>query len=350
MLLHLVAWIKAKGNSVTIGELIAQYGAQFKVFDMGRRISELSQSAFADFEAQRSAYPTPYLKHAWLGLITWNTQQPGQHHIWFVKLPLDEQNLLQPSARDAFVGYWLRAMQQPNQEQGEAPFSYKPDPHRMAYFHALALRALAQPCSKHYQAARSYLAAKQDYAQWPMLGLQGLAEVVSRLDEEDNNALLVQALPLLPAQPRTVLLGFLENTMPNQALTTAINDSLALAVAQPIQPEELSAFMRALSHSENVLQRRELLAAVLQHQHRYSVELLASISSRCWQDLEGELLLQFLECLARNEQGAGAFNALVADLLTLPSMRQHFVAALALPQRSEELVSAFENLLASIGR
>lgn len=334
---------------MTIGELITQNGAQFKVFDMGRRISELSEQMFAEFEAQAIAYPTPYLKHAWLGLMGWNPKQPGQHHIWFVKLPLDEQNIIQPSARDAFVAYWLRAIKYPDQEHGEAPFSYKPDPHRMAYFHALALQLLKQPNSKHYHAARAYLQGEIGYEQWQMLGLQGLAEVVSHLDAEQNTEILAQALPQLPAQPRTVLLGFLENNAPNQLLTSAINDTLAQAVAQPIEAEELAAFVRALSNSQNLVQRRELLGAILQHEHRYSVELLAAISSRSWMDLHGELLLQFLECLARNEQGAGAFNALVADLLTLPGMRQQFIQTLALPQRSEELVSAFNSLLASIG-
>lgn len=336
------------GRSVTIGELITQNGAQFKVFDMGRRIRELSLSEFSAFEAQTAVYPSPYLSHAWLGLMSWDATQPGHHHIWFIKLPLDEQGLIQPAARDAFVGYWLRVMQHPKQEHGEAPFSYQPDPHRMAYFHALAIQALEQASSKYYQATRNYLAGDLGYEQWQMLGLQGLAELVSRLDEDGNSELLAKAMAHLPSQPRTVLLGFLENVAPDQQLTSAINDALAQVVAKSVSAVELAAFARALSNSVNSVQRRDLLAAILQHELRYSVELLAAISSRSWADLHDELLLQFLECLARNEQGAGAFNALVTDLLSMPGMRQQFINALASPQRSDELAKAFEVLLASV--
>lgn len=339
-----------KGSVVTIGELLDQQGAQYKIFDMGRRISEISVDDFAAFESMQTPYFSPYLKQAWLAIIAWHPRKPGQHNIWFLKLPLDERNLLQYADRDAFVAYCLRVLQYPEQEHGEAPCSYKPDPHRMAFFHALALQTLAQPSSKYYQAARDYLSGQQGFESWQALGLQGLAEVVSRLDEDENNALLAKAMMDIPSQPRSVLLGFLENIQVDQQLTNAINDALAAAVAQPIMAVELAAFARALSQSANVNQRRELLAALLQHQHRYTVELLAAIASRCWQDLHGELLLQYLECLARNEQGEGAFNAIVADLLTMPGVRHQFIQALASPQRSNELAQSFEKLLANISK
>lgn len=335
---------------MTIGELLEQQGASYKVFDMGRRISEVQLQDFTAFEQMQTPYFSPYLKQAWLAIIAWHPNKPGQHNIWFLKLPLDEQNLLQYADRDAFVAYCLRVLKNPEQEHGEAPCSYKPDAHRMAYFHALALQTLEQPRSPYYQSARSYLSGELGFENWNKVGLQGLAEVVACLSEDDNNQLLIQAVAQLPSQPRTVLLGFLENISINQELTSAINDALAQAVAQPIETAELAAFARALSQSENIMQRRELLAALLQHQHRYTVELLAAVASRCWQDLHGELLLQYLECLARNEQGEGAFNAIVADLLTMPGVRHQFIQALASPQRSTELAQAFEKLLANIGK
>lgn len=335
---------------MTIGEFIAQQGAQFKVFDMGRRVSEVPLEHFAEVEAMTTPYFSPYLKHAWITIMAWNPSKPGQHNIWFLKLPLDEQNLLQYADRDAFVAHWLRLTQHPNQEIGEPPCSYKPDAHRMAYFHALALQALGQPVSKYYQATRSYLSGELGYDNWKMLGLQGFAEVVSRIADDQNNQLIAQALSKIPTQPRIILLGFLENAVLDQLTTTAINDALAKAVAAPIEVEELAAFVRALSQSSNVQQRRDLLSAILQHEHRYQVELLAAIGSRCWQDLHGDLLLQYLECLARNEQGSNVFNAVISDLLAMPGVRHHFVLALSSPQKTQELTDAFERLLASVGR
>ena len=331
---------------MTIGELIANRGAQMRVFDMGRRIEEIGADDFAAFEQQRQPWAVPYLKHAWLGILSWNANEPGQHNIWFLKLPLDEQNLLQPAPRDAFLQYWLRVAAAPDKEHGEAPCSYKPDANRMAYFHALALQTLKQSHTAFYTTARAYLSGDLGWENWQQLGLQGLAEVVANLQHECNSELLTAALPSLPAVPRNALLAFLENVQPDQALTSALNDSLAEVVRDQATVADLAAYARALSGSVNMAQRQELLRVLLQHPHNRAVELLAAIGSRCWRDLHGSLLLTYLEALARNEQGAGAFNALVADLLALPGMRGNFMAVMAAPERSPELVEAINRLFA----
>lgn len=335
---------KRRDNTVTIGELVAGRGAQMRVFDMGRRVSDIALSDFAAFEQQQQPWATPYLKHAWLGILSWSATAPGQHNIWFLKLPLDEQNQLQAGPRDAFLQFWLRVMAAPDQQHGDAPCSYKPDASRMAYFHALALQVLEQEPTQYYTTARAYLSGDIGWDNWQQLGLQGLAEVVARIGQEHNAGLLARALPNLPAIPRNALLGFLENTQPDQTLTSAINDTLAAVVAQQATAVDLAAFARALSQSVNISQRQQLLAILLQHPHRHSVELLAAIGSRCWQDLHGPLLQQYLENLAQNEQGAGAFNALVADLLALPGMRGQFLQVMA-GTPSAALQAAFDTLL-----
>lgn len=330
---------------MTIAELVAKSGAQMRVFDLGRRIEEVPLAGFKAFEQMQKPYPVPYLKHAWLGILSWNPDEPGQHNIWFVKLPLDEQNILQPGPRDAFLQHWLRVAQYPDQKHGDAPCSYKPDANRMAYFHALALQTLGQGTTQYYATARAYLSGDIGWDNWQQLGLQGLAEVVARLAEEQNETLLCKALPHLPAVPRNVVLGFLENAAPGQALTSAINDSLSQVVAGGAEVADLAAFARALSHSVNADQRVLLLQLLLQHPHSRSVELLAALGSRCWRDLQGGLLLAYLECLAVNEQGISAFNALVADLLALPGMRERFMEVFRSPQRSESLAQAIGQLL-----
>lgn len=331
---------------MTIVELIHSLGAQLRVFDLGRRIVELPNTEFAAFENGLTPYPTPYLKHAWLGLLSWHNQKADQNSIWFLKLPLDEQGLIVPAARDAFIQHWAQATKTPN--QAAAPYSFKPDANRMAYFHALVLRSLSQPPTAFYAKARAYLAGTQGFENWQSLGLQGLAEVVARLQESDNQALVIQSLPQVPALVRNVLLGFLENTQPDQTLTSALNDALAKEVAGEPSVADLAAFTRALSNSVNVAQRQQLLAAVLQHPHSHSVEILAAVARGSWQDLQGSLLLGFLECLARNEQGQPAFNALVADLLALPGLRGQFMQVMANPERSPELANAFTQLLQGV--
>lgn len=333
---------------MTIGELVAKSGARMRVFDLGRRIEEIPEGVFSAFEQQSAPWPVPYLKHAWVGILSWNPQQPGQHHIWFLKLPLDEQNILQPGPRDAFVQHCLRVAAAPGQKHGEAPCSYRPDQARMAGFHAQALRALGQPATQFYATARAYLSGDMGWDNWQQLGLQGLAEVVARLDEDHNSQLLANALAFIPAVPRNALLNFLENARPDQQLTSAINDVLSVVVANGAQTADLAAFARALSNSVNVAQRCALLQILLAHPHAREVELLAAIGSRCWADLDGVLLQQYLECLAVNNQGEGAFNALVADILALPGMRIRVMNLLASGHLSEQLNHAVARLFSLV--
>jgi hypothetical protein len=335
---------------VTITDLVRQRGANLRIFDMGRRIQPLDTALFEEIEQQCRSYPVPYLKHAWLALLSWHPEQPGQHAIWFLKLPLDEQNLLDAPARDGFVRYVAQrqASGDSTTDKGEAPFSFKPDGHRMAYFHALAARELGAPVSRFYGTTRGYLSGDIGWENWQQLGLQGLAEVVAGYQQDNNQALLTRALPYLPRVPLNVVLGFMENISPGQALTSAVNDRLASVIAGEPDANDLAAFARALSHSENIEQRRLLVQALLAHPKSRSVEVLAAVSSRCWADLEGELLLAFLSTLAVNEQGQNAFAALVADMMTLPGMRQRMLAAFSSGQHSPQLDQAITRLLGMV--
>lgn len=330
---------------MTINQLVEESGAQMRIFDLGRRITKISKKDFADFEQLGKAYPTPYLKHAWIAVLSWNPKKAGQHNIWFLKLPLDEQNILQPGPRDAFLQHWLRVVADPDKEHGEAPCSFKPDQNRMAYFHAVSLITLAQPATQYYATARAYLSGDLGWDNWQQLGLQGLAEVVARIAEDNNERLLAQAIGQMPAVPRNVLLGYLENSQPGHELTVAINDCLSTVVAAGPQAADLAAFARALSNSVNEQQRQLLLQAILAHPVSQSVEVLAAIGSRCWHDLEGELLKAYLECLAVNEQGDNAFMALVADLMTLAGMRERILTVFRSPERSDALSRAIGKLM-----
>ena len=333
---------------MTISHLVEESGAQMRIFDLGRRIEKISKKDFADFEQLAKPYPTPYLKHAWVGVLSWNPKKAGQHNIWFLKLPLDEQNILQPGPRDAFLQHWLRVVADPDKEHGEAPCSFKPDQNRMAYFHALSLMTLGQPTTQYYATTRAYLSGDLGWNNWQQLGLQGLAEVVARISEDNNESLIASAIGKMPGVPRNVLLGYLENAQPGHELTVAINDCLSQVVGGGAEAADLAAFARGLSQSVNEQQRQLLLQAILAHPNSKSVEVLAAIGSRCWTDLDGELLKAYLECLAENEQGDDAFVALVADLMTLTGMRERILQVFRSPERSAALSNAIGKMMSLV--
>lgn len=332
---------------MSISQFIAGTGARMRVFDLGRRIAKITQSDFEAIENLARPYPTPYLRHAWVGILSWNPDEPGQHNIWFLKLPLDEQNILQPGPRDAFLQHWLRVVQNPDKDHGEAPCSFKPDGNRMAYFHSLALRTLKQPKTRYYDTARAYFCGDTGWQNWQQLGLQGVAEVVARLDEDRNSELLQKALPEMDKTeakiPRNVLLGFLENAEPDVNLTIALTDSLAANMKGQPDATDLALYCRAMSQSVSVNHRRDVLQLVLQHPLASEVEILSAVGSRCWQDLEGDTLSLYLEKLAL--AGQDVFLALVADLMTLPGKRKQVLEAFRNPQRSEELGTAIGVLM-----
>ncbi|MDF1762247.1 MAG: DUF3549 family protein [Oleibacter sp.] len=328
---------------MTISQFVSNSGAQMRVFDLGRRISKIAQSDFEAIENLTKSYPSPYLQHAWLGILSWNPKEPGQHNIWFLKLPLDEQNYIQPGPRDAFLQHWLKVAQAPDQQHGDAPCHYKPDTQRMAYFHATAVRTLKQPASKFYETSRAYISGDLGWDNWQQLGLQGLAEVVVRLDEDNNARLLTQAFSqsLLPQAPRNALLNLLENATPDAGLSVAITDNLAAVMAtddEVLNATTLSAFCRALSSSVSRDLRQQTLSVVLAHPLAGDIEMLSAIGSRCWQDLFGERLLRYLELLAA--AGNETFMALIADLMTIPSMRERIMGAFRDESRSEQLSNA----------
>lgn len=333
---------------MSISQFVEKSGAQMRIFDLGSRIRKISKADFASVESQSKPYPHPYLKHAWLGILTWNPKKEGQHNIWFLKLPLDEQNFLQPGPRDAFLQHWLNTLQYPDKEHGEAPCYYKPDQHRMAYFHATAVAVLGQEHTRYYDTTRAYCSGDMGWDNWQQLGLQGLAEIVVNIDRDNNAQLVAQAITNMPQAPLNTLLGFLENIRPDHALSIAINDRLAEAIKQNPSAADLAAFVRAISDSQNIPQRRLLLLAILQHEQAKDIEVLASISSRCTEDLSAELLHAYLEALAQNNQGQEAFNALIGELMLQPGMREHILTAFRKPERSEVLSSAIGALMSGV--
>jgi hypothetical protein len=171
--------------------------------------------------------------------------------------------------------------------------------------------------------------------------------MVARLDEQGNSTLLQKALPQMDASdaavPRNVLLGFLENAEPDVNLTIALTDSLATRMKDQPSATDLALYCRAMSQSVSVNHRREILELVLKHPLASEVEVLSAVASRCWQDLEGDILSLYLERLAL--AGQDVFLALIADLMTLPGKRKVILEAFRNPQRSEELGAAIGLLM-----
>jgi hypothetical protein len=286
-----------------------------------------------------------------MGILGWDQEEKSEQFIWFLKFPLDETGKLVPSARDSFLhglleslGSNIQAAREGgefNDAMAESPFGFKPRESMMAGFHAKAVKALSQPPSRFYEHARDYLDGKPGYDQWAFVGLQGFADVCARLDEDDNEAITIKALPQLPPPALIALCGFLEN----ESLSTSLAETLLARLQIELKNEEadinvITALLRAFALSGKGLAAQAVTDA-LDSKHAENIHVLAAIAARDWEVLKEEEMAQaFVESLAKNSLGHDAFAQVMGDLLTIPGMRAGLLGQLRSPGRSVELSEA----------
>lgn len=331
---------------------------------MGRRVEEIPLDTITRFEHAETPYPLPFLQHAWLGIAFWYPDQQQtqvdhnldtkQHHIWFIKLPLDEQGLLQQAARDDFLQRLLQTFDGPKDKESppvmpeDNPHGFTPRAERMAMFHARISCLLNKPPSQYFNHARDYFAGKTGYDQWNFVGLQGIADLVARLGEDNHAEIITRAMPQLPATPFTALCSCLENQQVDKKLTGVIATRIHEALHRQ-NPEQVAAGIRGISCSKDHNTVNATLLSVLKNSLGYNVEVLAAIAGRAWETLEdASVRIAFLEALARCEAGQQAFDGIMSDLLFMPGLGQIIRQEFRNTERSEQLARAFGAFLKAI--
>lgn len=344
----------------SLNDFLQQAGFNYVVYDMGRRIVRLTPQQFNQFENATTAYPTPLQQHAWLGIIGWHKDDKTQHFIWFLKLPLDELGKINPLARDELLHYLIEQLGQQlithdqtttaEIEPTALPHGFTPGEESMAMFHAKAAQHLGQPASRFYEHAREYLSGKQGYDQWAFVGMQGLADMVARLNQQNNQELLQQALPSLPLQPFGQLCRFLEHeTISPQLAKLIINRAGNKEDADNCHDSTVAA-IRAIAGCTDQDLRQAFIRKVLAEEYASNIEVLAAISGRCWNDLKNDDLCRlYLNTLAINTSGQTGFTHLLMDLLVIPGMREPIMRGMRDPKRSKELAQAMGQFFSTLG-
>ncbi|MCG8670791.1 MAG: DUF3549 family protein [Pseudomonadales bacterium] len=336
----------------TLINLIEQSGAQYRIYDMGRAIRKIDRDLFKKFEAAEVPYPYPFQGHAWFAVLFWSPQAKQEHQIWFVKFPLDEQGLLKQACRDDFIKRTIDEIaQRQSQDQSaptesDNPWGFTPHQDKMAAIHAKSSVAMGFAASQFYEPVLSFLQHPDD--QWQSLGIQGIADFCARLDENDNEALVINALGKMPSE---LLIAFLPHLLPHLE-NESISHRLAEAILGISEIREsvqlLSAGIRALSQSSGSY-LHTLISEALTSPHQNSVEVLVSISGRAWDALEDpQLALQFLEALARNDAGQQGFNHILRDILYLPKIGPVIREAFRSEERSDSLISVLGEFLKDV--
>jgi len=337
-----------KNTTITsISQFLSTSDFQYRVYDLGRKLTLLPNQQFQSIEDQEIRYPYPFQQKAWLAILFWTQNKEIEPVIWFLQFPIDEMGYLKLSARDAFlqellihVGNNLHAQDSGKEMQDslkESAFAFKPRQDRLAIFHAFATVQLKQAPSHYYAHTRDYLQGKIGYEQWEFLGLQGIADVIARLHLDNNEHLLSKAIPKLPAMP---LVSFAENLEHNQVggeLSLSLNARLQEALnANKPDSQVIAALVRAISSSKGEQARKKIISDLLQTDIVKEIEVIAAIAGRAWQDITQEdLILPFMEALAHQEQDA--FTVILVDIMGIPNMREPILKALRNPERSNLL-------------
>jgi hypothetical protein len=334
----------------TLSDLLQQLQGQYRIYDMGCRLSKLSSTDFKKFEEGQKAYPLPWLRHAWVGILSWSPTSPklgaSSPTIWFLKLPLDERGLLIQAARDEFLNQLLETIgtnmldEQASSEWAEqlkhSNLAFTPDQARMAAFHAQASITLEQPASRFYPAVRSYMSSEDSQQNWQELGLQGFADFAMRLDQQQQ---WQQKISQLPAAVLETIAAQLEN----QKLDHLVSKAFILRGEASINDGEKVACLRAISQSTDAASRQHWLKQILDKDNMVGVELLATITSKCSEDLlKPDLMGLFIHQCAADQ---GVFNGLVQELMYQPKLRIKVLEAFRAEDRSPSVIQAIGVLM-----
>lgn len=330
----------------SLTELLRSTGAALRVFDMGRRIGKLSLDQFRRIEDSELPYPSPFQHLAWVALLIWNPKRKDENAVWFLRLPLDEQGLVAPAARDDILKRLIQNVV--NSKSGQLdedalkdnPYSFTPEQDRMAAFHALAAREMKAAASAHYERAQAWMHGQLPVDEWPTLAYQGLADVVMRLDQDGNTDALVNQLGDMPAPVLENLCPLLENVQPSPRLQQALTDLLRQALSTD-DSNRVAALARALSNIADEPAKQAWVMEVLNSHHATRAEVITVIATRCESALlEPRVLQSFLEQLAQGEAGQTGFSRILAELMFMPVHRALILQAFRQNERSPQLEQA----------
>lgn len=334
----------------TLGEFLNQSGAQYRIFDMGRRVVKIAHRDFNEIEQTLTPYPYPMQKKAHFGIVFWNPALAEKHYVWFLSFPLDEQGLLIQAARDEFlvmlldrVGECMLAANEGEKIEGalkDSPYTFKPREDKMAAFHAQASHQLQLPASQYYSAALAYFTGQTEQDQWQNLAMQGVADVAMRLKDKQHVDHFIAALPHL-AEPALITLC---QHFEHRALPTPLVAALSQQLKQQLTQAEpnialIAAYLRAVSYSPAHGLVDEMVISTLSHDHvGRHIDILATISGRLWRVLEQEAICQlFVTQLAENEAGQQGFSHIIVDAMYMPGLRDPIMAVLRSPERTPAL-------------
>ncbi len=334
----------------SLSDLLNNAGTQWRVFDMGRKITKIDKATFAKIESTHVPYPYPLQQHAFIAIQFWNKAESTTPYIWFLKFPLDEQSKLVSASRDHFASLVLEALgTQLTEQDGKSdqlnnnPYVFTPNANKRAAFNALMKVELNQAASQYYEHAALYLSGKIGFENWSSVALQGLADFAFRLSDE-NQSHLINALPQLPDEVLNPLSAMLEHVSIDVPLTEALITQIKHAISTE-DIGKLTYFLRMIASSKAQGLVDDIITSLLKHPQLLDLNILMTLAGRCWISLVPHMSDYFE--IVSTTQSSDVFAGIFADLVAIDVTRPHVLALLRDQSRSDVLSKAIGQLFSS---
>ncbi|REL32383.1 DUF3549 family protein [Thalassotalea euphylliae] len=341
----------------TISELLQFSGSQFRIYDIGRKITKISKDDFNRVEQNMMPYPYPSQGHAHIAIAFWQAKSKTPY-LWFIKLPLDERGLLNQGARNHFIAIIIEALGQdltvdPTEKQEELlnsnPYHITPAEYKLATINTLVRKELKQPASIHFEHFQEYVSGQLAWDEWQTIGIQGISDLAAEINQASISEAVAKNLHNFDAN---VLIPFC-HALENQQLPLNVLEALVALIKQ-INAKTLASTESASTESEVTAQMIRALASSAEHPHAIALigELLAkpqaddiyiTIAGRCWLGLNATTLEQLLSQLA-DKSDLALFTAIFKDLVAIPALRPHVFAVMRSETRSDALAKAIGQL------
>ncbi|WP_372881458.1 DUF3549 family protein [Psychromonas sp.] len=343
-------------NINTLSDFLEQSNCQFCVYDLGRKVCKIPNTAFKNITRNQIPYPYPIQQQGFFALTFWQVGAQKEHFIWFLKMPLDEQGLLRIPAQTSFIKMVVEAMGEDvtaevsdklQERLANNPFLFKPNAEKLAIFNAHINASFIRPASSFYAGAAHYFSGATGWNEWQELGIQGIADLTARLEYDNNQQNLISALPHLPDQPLQSLALCLEHQEKiSPDLSQAIAEQARIELQENHQ-ENAILLLRALASSPNIAITKKLIIEQFSSDLIHNIHWYVGIAGRLWAVLEDETLLnRFLESLANNQPSL--FTQLFADIVAIPALRDKVLKQIRLPARSPALSEAIGLLFSGV--
>lgn len=329
----------------TLGEFLQAGQAEYKIFDIGRCLTELSQEEFAAIEQQQRPYPYPIARQAQLAILFQHKQHDQQPFIWFLQFPLDERGLLNIAARNQYLEYVVNALgyeitgemtEEQQKQLQQNPYLLTPNEQQRAALHARVQRQQNLSPSIHFETAEAYLRQPENGIDWQQIGLQGLHDCAARLEQlPELSKAIATHFPHYPSAVRQPLAIALEQ----QSLTPPVRDALLQNLDSSnaqLCTDSLRALASASAHPR-------VQKAVNKLVPNANADQLVVIAARLWPVLcEEQNLLRYLDAIA--ELDNSLFDALFQDIIALPDIRPLLLSIIAQQKQSAAVNEALNRL------